>query len=586
MVFRSDALFRCLLEDTDQWLTESGEGTLKWDTDITSDHCSASPQFVAAKRLRESLLKKLRSANSQRLDDLALEKFLAINDQQDDWRKRGCEELFTDELLGYFKDEVHRFFEVDNRRPLIESFEHFFARGRFGPGASLKSNGTDFYTKVGSSDLTATSSIFFRMYRNYVASRPSWRSAEFFRTAGGYCDRVVAGNKLAFVPKNVDTSRTICIEPSLNMFAQLGLADLLERRLKSLYSIDLSCQPDVNRALAKAGSISGDLCTIDLEHASDSISLKMIEACLPKDVVSWLKVLRSPVSETRKGPVELRMVSTMGNGFTFPLQTAIFSSVVLAAKRFLGRPRTRAGKDWSVFGDDIIVCQRDVGTVLSLLRILGFQVNPLKSFFEGPFRESCGRDYHKGHDVRGVYIKSLSTQQDRYVAINRLNDWSAEHGINLPRTVRLLQGSVPNFLVPLWEGDTAGIRVTSPMASHLKTGSGWRYRRSEFRPMMLRFGEGVVRGPRGLKQRMYNPEALYLAFLNGSLEQGTISIRHSAKLYQTRTRFTLNWDVAGAPSEALEGRGWCAIVKPVENGNFTRRQRESAERANLAVKLE
>jgi hypothetical protein len=585
VVIRPDALFQCLQEDTADYLLSLGVQDNP-GLSYTSKDQVLYPSVAACLRLRESVLKKLRSGTSEALDLAALKKFLAINDQQDDWDRRRGEELFAEELLGHFREEMHRFFEVDNRRPLIESFEQFFARGRFGPGASLKSVGTDFYSKVGSSDLTATSSIFFRMYRSYIANRPGWRGAEFFRTAAGFGDRIVTGNKLAFVPKNVDISRTICVEPSLNMFAQLGLADLIERRLKSLYSIDLTEQPEVNRALARKGSKTGSLITIDLESASDSISLKMIEKNLPRDVVAWLKVLRSPVSETLQGPVELRMVSTMGNGFTFPLQTAIFSSVVLAAKRFLGRPRTRAGKDWSVFGDDIICSQHDVGAVLSLLRILGFQVNPQKSFFEGPFRESCGHDYYRGHDIRGVYIKSLSTVQDRFVAINRLNDWSSVHGVNLPRTVRLLQGSVPDFLVPLWEADTAGIRVTSASARHLKVGFRWRFRASEFIPSMLRFDEGLVRGPRGTKRRVLNPEALYLAFLNGSLEHGTISIRHSAKSYRARTRYTLNWDIPGASHTLLAERGWCAIVSPVENRKLTGPRRESAERANLAVRQE
>lgn len=580
MVIRPEALFQCLSEDTHDFLSRTGDLTSSY----LDDRRVLSPATAACLRLRESLLKKLRPDDSSALDAVALAKFLQINDQQDHWDRRHCEELFHQELLGHFREEMHRFFEVDNRRPLIESFEQVIARGRFGPGASLRSVGSDFYSKVGSSDLTATRSIFFRTYRSYVARRPGWRGAEFFRTAAGFGDRIVKGNKISFVPKNVDISRTICIEPSLNMFVQLGLADLIERRLKSLYSIDLSQQPQINRALARVGSEDGSLSTIDLESASDSISLKMVESCLPRDVVSWLKTFRSPYSETPKGLVELRMVSTMGNGFTFPLQTAIFSSVVCAAKRFLGRPRTRAGKDWSVFGDDIIVRTDEVPTVLSLLRILGFQVNPHKSFFEGPFRESCGHDYYRGYDIRGVYLKSLRTIQDRYVAINRLNDWSAVHGVKLPRTVRLLQSSVPDFLVPLWEADTAGIRVTSASARHLRVGSRWRYRAFEFRPSMLSFGEKTVRGPRGTKRRVLNPEALYLSLLNGSLEHGTISIRHDAKSYRTRSRYTLNWDVPGAQMTPLTGRTWCAIVMPVENRLITGPRRESAERANLAAR--
>lgn len=574
MVVRLNALFSCLQEDSNSFLADNGLRSLAELPLLPIEELH--PQEMAVLSLSKSLLRKLRPDSSSALDTVALEKFLALNSEQDNWDRRRGEELFDSELLGYFREEMHRFFEPHNRGPLVSSFEQFFARGYFGPGASLGSLASDLYTKVGSSDQTATSPIFFRMYRSYTASHPGWRSAEFLRTAARFDDRVVAGNKLSFVPKNVDTSRTICIEPSLNMFAQLGFAAVLSDRLKDLYSIDLSTQPDINRELARQGSLSGNLCTIDLESASDTISLRMIEQNLPSDVVRWLKLLRSPVCETPRGQVELRMVSTMGNGFTFPLQTAIFSSVVLAAKRFLGRPRTRAGTDWSVFGDDIITHRTDVGAVLSLLRILGFTVNPLKSFFEGPFRESCGSDYFRGQDVRGVYIKSLQTRQDRYVAINRLNDWSAIHGVSLPRTIRLLLSTVPYNRVPVWEADTAGIRVTSRQALDLKRGSKWLYRRDEFRPSVLRFDEGIVRVPRGGKRRFYNVGALYLALLNGSFERGVISVRHNAKSYQTRTRRTLNWD---KPSPTLiAGVG---IVLPPERVGSTGPRRESAEITNL-----
>jgi hypothetical protein len=53
---------------------------------------------------------------------------------------------------------------------------------------------------------------------------------------------IVEGNRLDFVPKNDDISRSICVEPTLNMFFQLGFADILNSRLKEFAGIDLENQ--------------------------------------------------------------------------------------------------------------------------------------------------------------------------------------------------------------------------------------------------------------------------------------------------------------------------------------------------------
>jgi hypothetical protein len=128
------------------------------------------------------------------------------------------------------------------------------------------------------------------------------------------------------------------------------------------------------------------------------------------------------------------MISTMGNGFTFPLMTTILSSAVRAVYREMGiliKDNPLAWNhdavvpgNWAVFGDDIIVCREAYDMLVTFLHELGFRVNLTKSFNSGLFRESCGHDYLGGHDVRGVYLKRMTSRQDIAVAVNLLNDWS------------------------------------------------------------------------------------------------------------------------------------------------------------------
>jgi hypothetical protein len=167
------------------------------------------------------------------------------------------------------------------------------------------------------------------------------------------------------------------------------------------------------------------------------------------------------------------MISTMGNGFTFPLQTIIFASAVRAVYQMMGLdsfcPRTQFG----VFGDDIIVKKEAYAFLIRSLSKLGFKVNDDKSFNTGPFRESCGYDWYNGHFVRGVYIRSLETASDVYSAINRLNRWSALSGVRLSNTVKILLAKVKTLEIPFSEAIDGGIQVPFKMTKPKVSNSYW-----------------------------------------------------------------------------------------------------------------
>ncbi len=561
MDIKPDALYHVLLQD----LQDS-----KVPYKDTLADCS-SAQEAAAFLMRQSFLKKFEEFDSSLQDaanSKAINKFISVNDRCGTWNRNHRETMFLDCLIGYFKDEVHRFFNPDNRQPLVSTFEEILQFSRCGPGAAIGARGGDFYTKLFSSDLSSTSRVLGCAYDNYFKNSPLWLDAESFRKSHGYEFKVVAGNRITTVRKNVDVSRVIAVEPSLNVFYQLGLAEIITSRLRRVFNIDLSRQQEVNRELARVGSLTDDLVTIDLESASDSIPWQMIKDYFPRDIVSLLGILRSPTCTMPDGKqVQLNMISTMGNGFTFPLQTVIFSCAVSACYRYLGRGFCRAGESWTVFGDDIIAPSFIAGALVHLLEHLGFSVNTQKSYFEGPFRESCGSDYYRGQNVRGVYVKRLSTMQSRYAVINQLNHWSARTGIYLSNTVKMLLKSVRDNPVPVWDNDDAGIKIPFSLLGPKKfhpTYQSITYRRYAVRPLSLRFGDGVVVSPRGQKRRIYNPAGLFLGMLHGSIESGKIHVRHDKNLYRSREGIAPNWDLAPAVSvfaTEVERQRWETAVR-------------------------
>lgn len=122
----------------------------------------------------------------------------------------------------------------------------------------------------------------------------------------------------------------------------------------------------------------------------------------------------------------------MGNGFTFPLETLLFYSLVRAC---CGNEATV-----SVYGDDIICPVENIPLVFEVLQACGFLVNTSKSFWSGPFRESCGKDFLFGSDVRPLYVKRTLSAADAFV----LHNGYVRRGMVEP--ARILRGFVSDEL--------------------------------------------------------------------------------------------------------------------------------------------
>jgi hypothetical protein len=411
------------------------------------------------------------------------------------------------------------------------------ANMRFGPGASVLSQGRNsFFEKFFVNPLTTTDSALYNEYRKHMRLRPSWLSAELARVRiqGGEPFRLVTGSNLSTVPKTSSIDRTICTEPSLNMMFQLCLGDAFNRALSIHYGYDPALQPDRNREMSRRGSLGGNQCTIDLKSASDTISFKLCEYVLPHDWFSAILDCRSPVTLIDGAPQDLHMVSSMGNGFTFPLQTYLFSLMIRALCTIHSRKFNRFDhvNDFGVFGDDLVVPQVLYSNVLSGLSELGFTPNNDKSFGTGSFRESCGSDWYDGVNVRGVYARSASQLTERFSLINRLNRWSTTNKTLLCNTIsELLPTNWRTFSVPPDEGDTAGIKVPSFMFKG-PFYTAFSVKRKVF---------SILRKER-LRAGWDNPVGFILAASAGALRSDGLDRRQDPTRYVKIRAFTPNWD--------------------------------------------
>nr|URG16493.1 MAG: RNA dependent RNA polymerase [Leviviridae sp.] len=327
---------------------------------------------------------------------------------------------------------------------------------RFGPGAANGIRGTHAADKI-QQDMTCTDScvpLVVRLRRNNAY----FFGHDFANKKLGYV--VIQGSRLTTVPKNETVERTIAIEPSGNMALQLAAGRYLEMALCYI-GLDITCQQPKNKLMALRGSKDGSIATIDLKEASNMVSIELVRQLMPPSWVDLLMAVRSPeIDVPGYGWTQLNMISTMGNGFTFPLMTLMLCSLIYAYRAQRGGPNLRI--DWSstcVFGDDIIVPTHEYTGICEVLHQAGLVVNHDKSYHEGPFRESCGGDYWNGYDVTPFYAKSLANDRHVYTVINQVYEWCARHNILLYRSLiflrQCLRGKV--HVIPEWHNPDEGV---------------------------------------------------------------------------------------------------------------------------------
>jgi hypothetical protein len=173
---------------------------------------------------------------------------------------------------------------------------------------------------------------------------------------------------------------------------------------------------DVHKQVACEASKEGHYATIDLSNASDTVCYNLVKLLLPGEWFEGLDSLRSTHTLMGDHWVKLEKFSSMGNGYTFELETILFAAICCAVLEANGIEPVY-GQNVLTFGDDIIVPTSQAQNVLAALKFLGFEPNREKSFVDGPFRESCGGDYFLGADVRPHYIKEEVTEPQHLIVL-------------------------------------------------------------------------------------------------------------------------------------------------------------------------
>lgn len=263
---------------------------------------------------------------------------------------------------------------------------------------------------------------------------------------------------LSTVPKRRDIDRVVCKEPEINVALQRSVGFHIRHRLKQIVGVDLNDQRH-NQRLAKEAVRLG-LATIDLSSASDTISRQLVFELLPWDWYSLLDDLRVkstliPIYDPKGKKIgehehSFEMFSSMGNGFTFELESLLFYALTRAVMMFSGCKGIV-----SVYGDDIVAPSKIVPRLIRMFHFVGFKTNSDKTFWRGRFRESCGKHYHWERDVSPFFVRrEVSHLADLINLLNQLLDWDGRdygffHTPELAAFHRKYSAFVPTFL---WGG--------------------------------------------------------------------------------------------------------------------------------------
>lgn len=386
---------------------------------LVKSSCRVDSPFLLRKQevevhlncLCDSLLSKLQGVKHVDLDPEATARvsFLAAESQCAQTNARfasiirgGPSEHW--DIISRVADEVYRILgEFDP--------EEWTNECRFGPGTSVGLYG----------DRVAP---YYKMMARptYCGSSPDLAEA-LVKGMPGWADvgkplRLVAASKHRFVPKSAKTLRTIMVEPIVNLFAQKGLGNMIRKRLHRV-GVDLDFGQARQQQLAKQGSLSGLLATLDLKAASDTVAFSVVEALLPRRWFSAMAAFRSPLVNLEGTAVRLHKFSSMGNGYTFELESLIFWALL----RTCAREFNISQSDLGVYGDDIICPSRMVARFKTgYLDLFGFTLNEEKSHTEGYFRESCGGNYYAGKRITTLYIKEpVDAVREAFLLANRLH---------------------------------------------------------------------------------------------------------------------------------------------------------------------
>lgn len=274
-----------------------------------------------------------------------------------------------------------------------------------------------------------------------------------------YHSDIISTARASAVPKNRKGARIVASEPSASMYAQLGVMDAMDKRLRLLGVRVPLHNADIHRAFMIRNW--RELATLDLSDASDYISVDAANYLLPADWADLCNACRSQAVRLPDGTVHrLATYAPMGNGFCFRLLSIVCAGILAVTCR----------KRWSDFGDDMICHRAEVPFVKMGLDAAGLVLNEAKSCYSD-YLETCGIEIYKGYNITPFKIKKLLTFKGAYCDLAAARR-AARFGLSDVARVVANTGSLPvrynrdyqrlEYRCPVW--------VTS---KHEVTVSGW-----------------------------------------------------------------------------------------------------------------
>jgi hypothetical protein len=237
--------------------------------------------------------------------------------------------------------------------------------------------------------------------------------------------------KVQAVPKSYKASRIIAMEDTARQARARALFNILDKYLPRTLPIH---DQSVNQLLARYGSVTDSLATLDLSNASDCISKALFRELFPKEFVELIIPYLGTHLVIDDKRYLMQQLSTAGNALTFALEGMTFDIIdrtaVLMLKSWGLDVTTEVIIDGrvylipSVYGDDQVVASEAAELTMEILKALGFIVNESKSFTSGDYRESCGAEYISGVDVSSYYFPRFpllgTITKDSYIISNKV----------------------------------------------------------------------------------------------------------------------------------------------------------------------
>lgn len=424
-------------------------------------------------------------------------------------------------LFDFISKAQRKIERVIGSHPQFDSLDRLC---RWSGGATFDLRRGSTITDKMSNSLTVTQRALPHALR-VISDDPAWKACF---PNGEVTYTIVKGNRCVTVPKTALTDRMIAAEPTANAFMQQAVGRFIRARLKG-FGVDLDDQ-SVNQELAFK-AIADDLSTLDLSSASDTLSLALCELLLPPAWYEYLGDLRSPMSRLDGKWYLLEKFSSMGNAYTFELESLIFWALSKTVCEELQVPGAV-----SVYGDDIIVPKLAYDSVVSVLRWSGFSVNQEKSYKDGHFFESCGKHFFDLEDVTPIYQKEVCAN-DLFELVrlhNRLYRWGKRNGLYLVKdTLRLIidhalrkHKKLP--YTPDVQGDFGFITDDSTKYEVNRNG--------DYRCLCIVSQSNLVYAARDIDQRCYYAYKLREPHFTNSLPDGNVSYDAGERRFLTMKR--------------------------------------------------